>query len=430
MSYAWKMVAVTFFTQFLAMGFTFYSFGYVLKPLAAEFGADRFEVTMLSLAMSLAGGAMAPFIGKWVVNGSIRNIMTLGCVAMGLGFLLAARTTELWQLGIVFGSLLPFAMATMGGVTTQALVVNWFEEDRTMALGVSLMGISASGVAMAFVTASLIESGGWRWAFEVFGWAALCAVPVVWPTVIGHPDERESPIEASAEVTSRVVEGTGPTSLSTRDALRERSLWIIAIVCGISFMATSAVMTHAVAFVTDIGLHSSQAAWIMAMLAAGAAAGKIFSGWLAGRIGEQGALYVALGMEGLGILILTLDTPFAVLLAVSVVLGMGIGGVMPLGAALLARTFGPRAFGPMMGLMTPIMIPFQSVGAPLAASVYDSTGSYHGAWFAFVAFLLLACGLLALLRLDAPQHNDPSIPLERNPARTASTAPADDAIRS
>jgi hypothetical protein len=36
------MVAVTFFTQFLCMGFTFYSFGVVLKPLAEEFGGGRF----------------------------------------------------------------------------------------------------------------------------------------------------------------------------------------------------------------------------------------------------------------------------------------------------------------------------------------------------------------------------------------------------
>ena len=102
MSFAWRMVAVTFFTQFLAMGFTFYSFAIILKPLAAEFGGGRLGVTMLPVAISLAGGVMSPFLGIWVARGSIRNIMTLGCLLMGVGFLLGSRVTELWQLGIVF----------------------------------------------------------------------------------------------------------------------------------------------------------------------------------------------------------------------------------------------------------------------------------------------------------------------------------------
>jgi hypothetical protein len=80
---------------------------------------------------------------------------------------------------------------------------------------------------------------------------------------------------------------------------------------------------------------------------------------------------------------------------------------MPLAAALLARAFGAESFGPMMGLMTPLMIPFQSVGAPLAAAVYDSTGNYRGAWFGSFAIVVLACGLLSFLRLDPGETPSP-----------------------
>ena len=132
------MVAVTFFTQFLCMGFLFYSFGVVLKPLASEFGGGRLGVTMLPLAMSLGGALMAPIIGRWVAAGSIRNIMAIGCVCTGLGFLAGAHASALWQLMVLYGTLLSFGAGTMGGLTAQALVVNWFEDNRTMALGASL----------------------------------------------------------------------------------------------------------------------------------------------------------------------------------------------------------------------------------------------------------------------------------------------------
>ncbi len=406
MSFAWKMVAVTFFTQFLAMGFAFYSYPILLKPLVTEFGGGRLGVTMLPVAMSLAGGLMAPFLGKWIARGSIRNIMTLGCLAMGSGFLLASRVTTLWQLGVVFGTLLSFGIGTMGGITAQALVVNWFAKDRTMALGVSLMGISGSGVLMAYSTTALVDAGGWRWAFEIFGWVTLCATPIVWMTVVGRPDELNTELEANQSTSSEEQTNVAPAIISTRDALRERNLWIIAIVCGLSFMGTTAVLTHVVAFGTDIGLSAGQAAGLLSALAAGAAAGKIVFGWLAGRLGEQAALVVAIVMEGVGIVALAFSVPFTSLVLIALLLGLGVGGVMPLGAALLARAFGPEAFGPMMGLMTPMMIPLQSSGAPFAAAVYDSTGSYNMAWFAFAGLLLVACGVLSLLRIETKEPLD------------------------
>ena len=406
MSVAWKMVGLTFFTQFLAMGFTFYSFPILLKPIATEFDTARTSVAMLAVAMSLAGGVITPFIGKWVGRGAIRIIMTLGCVVMGIGFLLASRATSLWQLGILFGSFLTFGIATMGGVTSQALVVNWFAKDRTMALGISLMGISASGVLMAYTTTALVEAGGWRWAFEIFGWVTLCATPIVWATVIGHPGELDSEIDTGESAQSQAQAIEEPVVISTRDALRERNLWVIALVCGLSFMGTTAVMTHIVAFGTDIGFNAEQAAGLLAALAGGAAAGKIVFGWLANRIGEQGALYVAIVMEAIGIAALAISMSFAGFVLLALLLGLGVGGVMPLAAALLARAFGPEAFGPMMGLMTPMMIPLQSIGAPFAAAVFDTTGNYQSAWYTLAALLLVACGLLSLLKLEDKEQLD------------------------
>jgi len=393
------MVAVTFITQFLAMGFTFYSFGFVLKPIAEELEWSRTMVTMPPLATSLTVGVLSPFLGRWLARGSIRNAMTLGCLAMGLGLLLVARATEFWQFLVIFGSLVTFGTATMSGITTQALVVNWFEEKRTMALGVSLMGVSGSGILMVHVTSALIESGGWRHAYDTYGWVCLCAIPFVWLTVISRPSERNR--ESGGDVKDDSPQATQPL-ISPRAALRERNLWVISVVSGLSFMGTTAVMTHLIPYATDIGFEASEAAWVMSALAAGAVSGKIVFGWLAERIGEQAALYVSLVSQGVGVAALILETPFAALLAIALGLGVGLGGVMPLVAALMARAFGPTEFGPMMGLMGPMMIPFQMVGAPIAAGVFDSTGSYDAAWFGFVGMLVLACAVLSQLRLVEP----------------------------
>jgi cyanate permease len=289
----------------------------------------------------------------------------------------------------------------MGGVTAQALVVNWFDRSRTMALGISLTGVSLSGVAMAHVSSWLVRTDGWRGAFEVFGWASLCAAPVVWFLVVGRPEERRG--DAAAAGGEHPDAAVAPV-LRTRQGLREANLWIVAVATGLAFTGTTAIMTHVFAFATDIGLSDRQAAWILSLLAAGAAGGKLVFGWIANRIGERGAFFVALAVQGSGTAGLMMFASFDVLAGVAVFLGLGLGGVMPLAAALIARCFGRAAFGPMMGLMTPIMIAFQSLGPPFAGRVFDATGSYDAAFWSFVAMVAVSAGLLVFLRAPRADH--------------------------
>jgi MFS family permease len=398
-SKAWLMVAITFLTQFLAMGFTFYSLGIVYEPMEQEFEVNRATLMMLPTAMSVGGMLMAPFLGKWAGKGSIRNMMCLGCLAMGVGFLLSTQATELWQLIAIFGTCMTFAAGTMGGVTTQALVVNWFQENRTMALGISMMGMSLSGAVMAPVANSIVSNDGWREAYELFGYVTLAAIPLVWFTVVGRPSELPSSNSKTVHDGMRLSDA--PDDFSMRDGLKERNLWIIAIVCGLSFMATTALMNNIILHATGEGMDKADAAFLVSMLAIGAAAGKLVFGWAANRFGEQRSLMVAIAAQTIGISILLVDIPYAALLSSCLVLGVGLGGVMPLGAALLARAFGQAKFGPMMGLMAPIMIPFQAIGPPGAAAVYDKTGSYDIAWMGLIVVTFIALGLLTLLRIPA-----------------------------
>jgi hypothetical protein len=43
MFYGWTIVGVAFLTQFIAVGFTFYSYGVFFKALAADFGDSAFS---------------------------------------------------------------------------------------------------------------------------------------------------------------------------------------------------------------------------------------------------------------------------------------------------------------------------------------------------------------------------------------------------
>jgi MFS family permease len=389
------------------MGVVFYSAGIFLVPLQQEFEVGRTEIALIGTVTTLGSAMLAPFIGRWVARGSIRNIMCFGCLAMGVGLLAISRASAIWQVIALSGAIVSFSLATMGGVTAQALVINWFKEDRTMALGVSMVGISASGAVVPHVAQFLIASGDWRWAYQVFGLTSLCLIPLVFFTVIGRPEERGKGPGASTRNEPGI---TAPpeASLTTGEALRERNLWVIAIACGLAFMVLSACLLHIPAHATDIGFTGAQGASLISAIAISSAVAKIAFGWIARKIGELYSLQLAFVMLGVGTLGLNFATEIESMFVIVSVLGLGLGGVMPLCAALLANAFGPASFGPMMGLLTLIMIPFQSIGQPIAGGVFDALGSYTSAWFGFGAVMLVAMATLAMLRLPDEDTLEPA----------------------
>ena len=92
----------------------------------------------------------------------------------------------------------------------------------------------------------------------------------------------------------------------------------------------------------------------------------------------------------------------------AVVFGLGMGGIVPLWGALIGAAFGRFAFGRVMGLMSPCMLPIQMLGVPFAGYVFDRTGSYEPAFRIFIALYGVAIGVLVFLRLPTqePGHGE------------------------
>lgn len=400
--YGWVMVGVCFATQFMITGGFFYAFSVSLIPLADEFtGGERAPITALMLASGIVGAILAPFIGRIVARNWIRFLMVTGSLALGLGLLGIAYSEEIWELGLLFATLLAFAGNALSGVTATTAVVNWFEKKRATALAFSQIGSSLGGVVMAPVVGWMVAEQGWRMAYQSLGIASLAMAPILWFLVVGRPEDSRAPGGKKAGPVLTDFGGAEPKSFETRAALRERNLWLVALVTGIAFMATTGLLNNIVAFGTDSGFDGQRAAWLASTTSAGAVLGKLVFGALSDRVGPVSAFAVSLLNQALGFVGLALLDGFWMIVSMVFVTGLGLGGTLPLSTSLLARIFGREAFGPMMGLMWPIAIPLQLIGPIFAAWIYDYSGSYRPAFWAFVVSLGLAALALRAIRVPA-----------------------------
>ena len=409
MFYGWVMVAVAFVTQFISSGIIFYTFGIALKQWTVEFDSGRLGVSGIHFVLPLAGAVLAPFVGRLASAGHLRLLIPAGAVAAGLGFCAISQATALWQLYVVYPLLMAYAAGTLSGVGASTLVVNWFSKTRATALGVSQIGASAGGMIMAPLTVSLFSAYGWRSVYLGFGLVILAVAPLLAWLIVGRPADRGlqpdgvAAPEAStggAVAPGASIPGSPHAVVSTRTALREPNLWLISFITGVGFMLSSVIVTHLVAMVTDAGVDPLRASKLLAIMSTVAAFGKLLFGRLADRAGVQTAYAVSIVLEVIALAgILLLPTSLA-LEGITAVLGLGIGGNLPLSAALIARTFGPTAFGPMMGMKTMLMTPLVATGTPFAGWIFDETGSYRIAFAVFLGLVLMS--LAALWRVRPP----------------------------
>ena len=401
MFYGWTIVALAFGVQFVAAGVVFQSFPVFLLPLAEEFGVGRAEAALPPVAMMITGIVISPSIGLALSRFPIRNIMLTCALATAIGFFALAEATEYWQVLLVYGLIGPIAMGGLASISCNSLIVNWFERKRARALGIAMIGISISGVFVVPATAWGVEAWGWRGVYQAFAVTCLALMPPIAWFVVNRPSDMGlvPDGDAPADADEGFLEPEEPALTPVRELLASPTLWLIGAACGLAFFGALPIMNHGIAFAIDRGIDPMRAAMLLSAISVGAASGKIVIGWLSDRVGEKGAFGITLALQFFSLFGLWALTNYFALVAVAGLFGLGLGGIVPLQAALLARSFGVQDFSRVMGLIGPLMIPFQIAGPPLAGWIFDTRGSYDLAIWVFMASTLAAGGAISLLRL-------------------------------
>jgi len=167
-------------------------------------------------------------------------------------------------------------------------------------------------------------------------------------------------------------------------------------------MAFSGVQFNLAAYAQDLGNSVSDSAWLISLMSLSMIGGKLFFGYMSDRLDHRSLYWIAAGLMILMLLLLQDEPGYSLLLVSSVLLGLSVGGLLPLIAAIFSREFGVVSFGRVVGLVTMILT-FGGFGPLIAGAVFDATGSYDAAFLFFLVVLIpAALGMLALKR-EAPR---------------------------
>ncbi len=384
----WWIVLATASGQLIQGGFVFWCMGLYTATFEDVFGAPRAQINLIETCLTVATNLLSPVAGILIDRWSIRHLMIIGMVAMGLGLLILSQAGTLFQVWVVWASLIPLGVLLIGAIPSAALVSRWFIRRRGLALGLTATGSSLGGFLVPPLMTWLFLEWDWRTGLQVGACICFAVIPIFFWLLRNEPADlglSGEPNEASANSSTHTAETI------TADAgdwgipqlLRSQIFWLQMIVSGSLLAVTLGMLANLSLHAKDLGVTGQSTAVLYSIIAICSFSGKALTGYLMDRFGIQRCGYLICAFLSSGLMILLSVQNYGGLVAGAFVMGLGYGGVVPLWTNMPARAFGAGSVGRALGVMNPLHIPITATSAPLAGYISDTTGSYDGVFWMY-----------------------------------------------
>ena len=384
----WWIVFATGAGQLIQGGFVFWSMGLYTATFEDVFGAPRAQINLIETCLTVATNLLSPVAGILIDRWSIRHLMMIGMVAMGLGLMILSQAGTLLHVWIVWASLIPLGVLLIGAIPSAALVSRWFVRRRGLALGLTATGSSLGGFLVPPLMTWLFLEWDWRTGLMVGGCICFAVIPLFYwllrnePADLGlsgEPDEAE----AGDAADTPLAQAVDARDWDIPDLLRSKIFWLQMVVSGSLLAVTLGMLANLSLHAKDLGITGQSTALLYSIIAVCSFSGKALTGHLMDRLGIQRCGYLICAFLSSGLLILLLVQNYTGLIAGAFVMGLGYGGVVPIWTNMPARAFGAGSVGRALGVMNPLHIPITATSAPLAGYISDTTGSYDGVFLLY-----------------------------------------------
>jgi MFS family permease len=373
-------------------------FGLFLQPMSQEYGWGR-EVFSISIALqNLAWGALGAVAGGFADRFGAGRVVAGAAVAYILGLVGMSVISSPIGMHINSGLLVGMALGgTSFGIILAVIGRTVPPERRSFAMGIATAAGSFGQFALLPVTQFLISGYNWHVALLVLAGVVALLIPLS-TALAGTP----APAPAGQQQSMR-----GALS----EALREKGFHLLFwgyFVCGFHIAMLT---VHLPAFVTDAGLKVEHGMTALALIGLFNVVGTLGAGWLGGRFSKKYLLSAIYTIRA-GLISMLVFLPLSPVTLYVFACGIGLLwlGTVPLTNGLVQQIFGMRYAAMLASLVFFGHQIGSFIGVWLAGYLYDTTGSYTGAFVASIGL-----GIFAAL-VNLPVNEKPLIERRAAPA--------------
>ena len=363
--YGWIVVAVAFFLSVISFG-TLSSVGIFLKPLIAEFGWTRGNLSLGYTAVTLATAFAGILWGIVVDRHGSRWVVLLGAFILGIPLLLMAQMeviSEFYLYYFLFGA---FGHAAIMG-PLYACVGLWFTQNVGLALGITFAGSAVGQGILPYIARHLIDNFGWQTAYTILGVAyMLLAIPAAL-LVRDHPNRK-------GIISDTLSNQTNPTQFPLTPVAVVIWISVAVIFCCISM---SVVVVHLIPLLTDNKISSEDAVTIFLTLMMAGACGRILAGKLTDHIGALPSYALMSVLQTSVVFIFPYVQDLFLMYVIAIIFGLAFSGVMASFLICARRMVPPHVLARSMAIVGSAGWVGMGLGGWQGGIMFDVTGSYH-----------------------------------------------------
>lgn len=285
--------------------------------------------------------------------------MRPAAVAYVLAIMLMSLCKEYWHFMLCQGILLGVSMGFMM-YAALAAVSQYFNKNRGAAMGISVSGSSLGGVVIPLVLSKMLSgtSLGFGWSVRILGF--IMAVFAAF---------------ATATISARLPPRT--TSFLIPSAFKEVQFdaLIVAVFC--MFIGLFMPIFYLPSFAVALGVKTTLASYLLAILNAASTFGRIIPGIIADRVGRLNMLVLAGILNGVVVFCFSQPSNTAGLIVYSVIFGFTSGMIISgAAAAFTLCPKDPRDMGTYMGMGLTMSALAVLIGPPLNGLLHEKYGGY------------------------------------------------------
>jgi MFS family permease len=382
-SFLLQLVVLTFVMNLVARGVP-ETFAVFLLPVQKDLGVSRADITLTYSVYMLTYGLSGPLVGQLIERLGARIAYGFGLLCLGLGYLLAGFSTELWHYMLTVGLLGGLGAALLGMIVASSLLTRWFSARIGSVMSAPYAAIGAGMLILPPLTQVLLQSYGWRLTHGLLGIAVLLLLPLVMLLPLERMTAGSPAWRNLRAATGEAARGRWRVSA----AVRTSAFWGLFVAYLATSIAAYSVMPHSVAYLVERGFDPLLAASAFGIAGMLSAIGIVGMGWLSDRFGRRQSATLSYLSTLTGILALSLVSAWPTLLLVYAFVfffGLMQGARGPIIVAMIAVLF-PGGMGAIYGTLSVAQGLGAGFGSWFSGVLYELTGSY------LASFGVAACG--------------------------------------
>lgn len=384
----WSAASINFITGLL------YMWSVISKSLVGDLGWSSKQASLPYTTFTISFVIAMVIFGKIQDVKGPRLVASIGSVLMGIGLILSGIFTFPIMMVITMGIIAGGGVGILN-VSTSPPVVKWFPpEKKGLVTGIVVAGAGLSSTMYSPLTNYLIGSVGLSKTFIYIGIGALIV------TFLLSQRLKNPPEGYIALGTIPVINSNSKINYEWREMLKSLNFYKLWLMLAFSSSAGLMIIGH-ISSIANIQTKWQAGFILVILLSIFNTFGRILGGSISDKIGRINLMKIIFILQGINMFLFSTYTNVITLSIGVAMVGLCYGGSFAVFPSAITDLYGMKNFGINYGLMFTGWGLGGIIGPMVAATIYDSSGSYNVAYL--VAGTLLIISVIIAMTFKIPK---------------------------